>query len=67
MTDCSNYRGISFLNSEYKINAKNVTRRLTNKTTEQTQNFNYLGCDISFKYDNYLKQKYPSFNMHVVQ
>jgi hypothetical protein len=30
---------------------------LNNKTIEQVQSFNYLGCDISFNFDRDLNQK----------
>jgi hypothetical protein len=34
---------------------------LSNKTIAQIQNFNYLGCDIFFNYDNDLRQKIHKF------
>jgi hypothetical protein len=38
---------------KYQIRSKVM---LNNKTIEQIQNFNYLGYDISFSYDNDLRQ-----------
>jgi hypothetical protein len=31
------------------------------KLTEQVKNFNYLGCDISYKYDDDLQNKLHKF------
>jgi hypothetical protein len=39
---------------KYQIRSKII---LNNKTIEQVQSFNYLGCDISFSYNKNLSQK----------
>jgi hypothetical protein len=49
---------------KYKIRLKII---LNNKTMEQVQNFNYLGLDISFGYDNDYSKRYTNFNMHMIQ
>jgi hypothetical protein len=39
---------------KYQIRSKII---LNNKTIQQVQSFNYLGCDISFNYNRDLSQK----------
>jgi hypothetical protein len=43
---------------KYQIRSKII---LNNKTTQQVQSFNYLGCDISFNYNRDLSQKVYKF------
>jgi hypothetical protein len=45
---------------KYKIRSKII---LNSKIMEQFQNFNDLGCDLSFNYDDYLRQRYTNFNV----
>jgi hypothetical protein len=42
----------------YQIRSRII---LNNKTIEQVQSFNYLGCDISFNYDRHVSQKIYKF------
>jgi hypothetical protein len=49
---------------KYQIRSKII---LNSKTIERVQNFNYVGCDVSFNCGNVLKQKYTNFGTHMVQ
>jgi hypothetical protein len=50
----------SALRGKYENRAKII---LNGKTIEHIENCNYLGCDVSFNYDNDLREKYISICM----